>query len=172
MSEPFSNEDEQQLQALFDATAEEPTQNQLDHMARAAAQIPDARPLPWWTRYKPFLPWLALGAAALAAVVTFGGTDEPVLAPPGPVAVVSSPTSPLPVVPVIPDEDDTEILAVLDAADDDDEDDFDDPLAALDMYPTVTHPMDLLDPLFPSDDEIRLEVLNAAYGSVLEAEDG
>ena len=77
-------ETEQGLKAIFDETASEPTHDQLNRMARAAARVPDTAPQPWFRRWRIMLPTAVAATAALAAAVFFMQPEAP--APDGPIA--------------------------------------------------------------------------------------
>lgn len=170
-------DDERRLQSLFDATSEQLTQEQLNRMARAAAQIPEAVPAGWLAGLlrllrRPAFIATALAACALLAFAYFGGRDESLVGPGPPLALTSAeperPVAPEAPQPLDEDDDIEQILAAIDFSDDLDDDQMDDPLAALHMGPGVEHPMDALQLLFAPDDEESLELLGEVYGALLE----
>ena len=167
------SEEERELLALFDQTAEEPSQVALQRMARAAAQIPEARQ-PWyrklWGRHRVALGAAAVAAAAVVAVVaTDSDKDGPVAGTTGTPSVETALT-PTPV----PDAELDEVLAFeLTTAESDEE------LAALDVDPLGSfeadadlalgddHPVSVLSVLFV-DDAGDIELLSAVMGDMLE----
>lgn len=187
--DPQHEPDERELQALFDATAEPASQDQIHRLARTAAQIPEratVSPLRLWVRR--LVP--TLGLAAAAAVAWFvvkrgddlpngGGTPSPTVAMTAPEptgttedAIEDGRT------PLLDDGQEELALAVLDGdvEADPDEDlggDLDNPIAALDVgAAAVAGPLDGLDALFPTtDDDESWARYGDAIASVL-GEDG
>jgi hypothetical protein len=140
------DDDERALQALFDATAAEPTQAELDRLARVAARIPEAlllqAPRDEFRAGDPPRPSLSAGGEE---------PPEPALEPDE----------------VALDEDDgVPFLAELDVDDGDDDEllSEEDPLTALGEVPTPT-PLVPLDVLAPPDDDEAL----AAWNDIMEA---
>ena len=184
MSDHDPTPEELELQALFDATAEEPSREALHRMARQAAQIPEQHP-----RVSPVTRWLRRLAPALAltAAATAGwfllADPEPTPGPPAPKVAVTTdgtatPLSPDPArVPLLDEEQEEMALAVLDGevdVDPDEElgDSLDNPLASLDMAgAAMGHPLDSLDVLFPGEDDDDLELYGDALDELLQ-EDG
>ena len=177
MSEQFSEEDERDLQSLFDETAGAPTQDQLHRMARVAAQIPDRTKLPWYARWRSWLPKAAVASAAVAAAaaaVIVTQPDGPAPDVTSPVAVTS--TAPVPTTPALPDEPseldddlDEELFAGIDDLDIDeilaDEEDDDGLLASADVDTAM--PMESLDVLIAADDDAGLDLLAEVYDEVV-----
>ncbi len=165
--------EERELQALFDATAEPASPEQLHRMARAAAQIPDAAAPAWWRAVARYarVGLVAASAVAVAVVWLALSRDTPGTAP-APMAADSSTESPdtmatgSPADGVAPDEETVEMLAVLDEVDlqtlDGVEADFDVSLAALEAPPLAA-----LDVLWLPDDDAALDELAAAYDEVV-----
>jgi hypothetical protein len=178
--EPKEPADEGRLQALFDETAAEPSQNQLDRMARASARIPDRVGtgfMAWLqARWRPALALGFAGAAALVAALWLGGVGGIGPSPiPPPVALTVptgdlAPTAPTPEQDVVLTPEEEAMIADLDITEDDEEPSVveSDPLAGLDMDGAMAHPLDALDLLFPPDDEVVLDEWSAAYDELFE----
>ena len=174
--------EERELQALFDATAEEPSPDTLHRLARVAAQIPETRKAP-----SPVLLWLrrlvpVVGIAAAAAAGWFllagegsenGPPQTPSLGESPRTAMTASPPGDDEgkddgdVLPILDDEDVDAVLALLDVpveTDDLLDDASDDPVAALDLTPSSGDPFDALDALFPAEGDESVDL----YGDLLE----
>jgi hypothetical protein len=184
MSSHDPTPDEARLQALFDATALEPSRDELNRLARAAAQIPEHHSAP-----SPVMRWLRqlVSALALATCAVGGWTLMDKLDPfgGGSVAPTIAMTSPAPPGPASPDpaspnrdplldaEDEALAIAALSSDEDFDEilgGSLDDPLASLDMAGgAMSHPLDGVEALFADDDELLEGIgLDDLFG----AEDG
>jgi len=172
MNEPndSSGDDERRLQALFDATAAEPSQPQLDRLARGAATIPEQQPRLSWR-------WLRIGAplalaAALALGVWLSREQGPQGLPAGPIAEGSGQTVPTaPPSTTEPSDEELDELA-LDFDLDDGDDDMialDDPLAALDFgSAAMFSPGSLLDLLDPPDEDAITDAAAESFNALLE----
>ncbi len=171
--------DDLRLQALFDATAPEPSQDQLDRMARASARIPEqlGRGFMAWlqARWRPALALGLAGATALVAALWLGGGWG--LGPePGPPVALTVPTGDLAPTPPVPEEnvvltpEEEAMIADLDITQDDEEESMveGDPLAGLDLDEGMEHPLEVLDLLFPPADETTLDEWSAAYDELSE----
>ncbi|MEB2310853.1 MAG: hypothetical protein OZ921_21510 [Sorangiineae bacterium] len=93
MSDDFEK-DEARLQALFDATADEPTGLGLTRLRARAAEIPARAKRPVWRSLWVWLPGVAVGAGALALSVgtTTGEVGSGSLPPRPSALVVASPS--------------------------------------------------------------------------------
>ncbi len=183
--DPHHEPDE--LQALFDATAEPPSQEQLHRLARTAAQIPERAGSPIRVWLRRLVPAFGLAAAAVIAWLFVGGEGNPIETSPSPTVAMSAPppldagTEPLPddgAPPLLDDGQEELALAVLDGEAETDPDealggDLDNPLASLDLgTAALAGPLDGLDALFPAeDDEESWALYGDAIASLLE-EDG
>ena len=165
------DDDQRQLQALFDATAHEPDPGLLDRLARAAARLPEAKAQPWWHWLRWAVP--ATLATALALALWLGRGEAPTPGAPTPVAETREP-APSELPSALPEESpsEDELALEYDQLDDDtdalDELD-DDPLAALEMSAAaVASPSSLLDLLDPEDDDAALEAAADGFNALLE----
>jgi hypothetical protein len=161
MSDPNITEEEQrQLQALFDETATDAPQDQLNRLARYAAQIPEAMPQPWWSMkwLKQVLVIASVVAASMILITQF----RPDARGPGPAPTIAMTKDSAPEK-VVPDEEDVELFAILDAPDEE----AVDPLASLELDDD-SYPLDVFDVLFVPDDDANLEQLSEAYGAIME----
>lgn len=93
MSDDFEK-DEARLQALFDATADEPTGVGLTRLRARAAEVPARAKRPAWRSLWVWLPGVAVGAGALALSVgtTTGEVGSGSLPPRPSALVVASPS--------------------------------------------------------------------------------
>ncbi|RLB52753.1 MAG: hypothetical protein DRI90_21850 [Deltaproteobacteria bacterium] len=171
--------DDLRLQALFDATVPEPSQEQLDRMARASARIPEqvgSGVMAWLrARWRPALALGFAGAATLVAALWLGGGWGLGPKPVPPVALTVptadlAPTTPPPEDDVVLTPDEEAMIADLDITQDDEEQDVveGDPLAGLDLDEGMADPFGVLDLLFPPNDEPSLDEWSAAYDELLE----
>jgi hypothetical protein len=159
------------LQALFDATVRQPSQVELDRMARAAAQLPERTPArAWWARAVtwPRLAAALVGVAAVAGALAIGLRDDPSHAVP-----IAQTGDPIASPGIEPFDEVEEGLAIVtdDIAWSDEELDAawletvgSDPLAALDGE---EDPLGALDLLLAFDDD-DLDVLLASYERTLD----
>ena len=91
-NEEREREQNERLQALFDATAVEPSREQLDRLARVAAQVPEAAGRGWLASRLTGWRGALLGglAVAAAAVVVVLWMRQPARQPGAPAAAVES----------------------------------------------------------------------------------
>jgi hypothetical protein len=150
MSDPLH--DDEELKALFDQTAHEPEREQLERLARFAAQVP-ARAVPAWKRWLRRAPALGLALAGATVLALWLGSASMRLElgfPHPSVAPSDEDIAPI---------EDEDPLAL-----DVEEDDafvLDDPLAALDMG--GESPLALLDLLAIPEDDAELDSWSDAY---------
>jgi len=160
------DEQERELQALFDATAAPARRDQRDRLARHSAQIPERARRSWW---RGVTPWLAAGlcaAGALALLVRQLPNEDGSSKPPQPVAsldrsaLASAMAS-------------SELGAPIGAEAALWGDDLEDPLAALSGPEAGEQdPFAVLELLYAPEDDGDLQLVNAAYEASLAERDG
>jgi hypothetical protein len=152
----MSDQDDDKLGALFDKTAPEPEREQLERLARFAAQVP-SRAVPAWKRWLRRAPALGLALAGAAALAMWLGA--------APLSLDGAFPNPSVTMIEEPFEDEAPIEAEDPLAlvvDEDDEFVLDDPLAALEIAGGES-PLALLDLLALPEGDEELDSWSDAY---------